>query len=481
MRISTRVSLSLSALAFVVFGGVGTAQVLMEKHDLERGFMRDAATLCQATAQALRQDHDPDESAALLRSIPRYDEDLTVSLWRAGRRGAGADLQGASAASADVDPVALEAIETDGVASRISELPDGSRVAIVAAPIDTREDARAIVIVHPLDEIDADIRAAVAITALSVALFSILGGLVGLFLGEVYIVRPLARLDRAMALVAAGDLTVAPLGGSGDEVGRVLSHFDEMRAELAKAWGRLRTEEDAHRSTLERLADADRLVTVGQLAAGLAHEIGSPLQILGGRARKLVARAEPDGDVAKSASIIVAQTDRITGIVRQLLEFARPRRAQRREVDPVECITPVVDLLELEAGRRGVTIRLHAGPGTDGATVEVDADGLQQVVFNLARNGLAAVDEGGTIEIRIDAVATDDGRILELVVADDGVGISEETRRRAFEPFFTTRAREGGVGLGLAVVRSLVEGMDGTITLGARPSVGTELVVRIPC
>ena len=112
-----------------------------------------------------------------------------------------------------------------------------------------------------------------------------------------------------------------------------------------------------------------------------------------------------------------------------------------------------------------------------------DPDALQQVVFNLARNGLAAVEERGTVEIKVGVqpAGPDRPRMLELVVADDGAGISEETRRRAFEPFFTTRGREGGVGLGLAVVASLVEGMEGTITFRAREGGGTVFEVKVPC
>ncbi len=475
--------MSLSILALLIFGGIGTVQVLMEKHDLERAFIRDAATLCQATAEALREDlgeHDPEDST-LVRSISHYDEDFDVKIWRPGAAPAAGS---AAERAALAEPVVARAVETGRVASEIASLRDGGRVAIVATLIDASVDSRAVVLVHPLDEIDADVRAAAAMTALAVALFSLLGGLGGFVLGEMYIVRPLRRLDDAMSQVAAGELKLAPLGGSRDEVGRVLTHFDEMRAELAKAWDRLGEEQDAHRRTLERLADADRLVTVGHLAAGLAHEIGSPLQILGGRARKLAARAEPDSEVAKAASILVTQTDRITGIVRQLLEFARPRVVERRAVDPVASIGPVVELLELEAGRRGVAVHLHAGTGGAGSTTAlVDADALQQIVFNLARNGLAAVEDGGTVDIRVDVEPARDGRprTLALVVADDGAGISEETREHAFEPFFTTRGREGGVGLGLAVVRSLVEGMNGTITFSPRDEGGTEFVVRLPC
>src|SRR5690606_23670598 len=221
----------------------------------------------------------------------------------------------------------------------------------VAVPITGLATKVAVALVRPLDELDADLRREGAIMALAVLAFSVLAGVLGFGLGEVYIRRPLERLDEAMAALAAGDTTAAPLVQRRDEVGRVSTRFLAMRTELVRAQAQLQAEQDAHRSTLEHLTAADRLVTIGQLAAGLAHEIGSPLQILHGRAQKLLEGAEPGGEIARIAQILVSQTDRITRIVRQLLTFARPREPSQEQVEPASCGAPGLDRLRPEAKR----------------------------------------------------------------------------------------------------------------------------------
>ena len=479
MRISTKVSLSLTLLAAVIFGGLGALQIQDEKRDLERAFFEDATTLCRTTAESLRYDLPVQESAesrALLRSLERFDDDLTVVLWRPEPPHV-PDSETDSRRRAWVDAAGRQASYDRTVVQRIVKNPDGTRAAIVASPIEGSSTLGAVVLVHPLDAVDQDLRHEALMTGLGVLAFSVVSGVLGFALGEVYIARPLARLDRAMSAVAAGNLDAPALQGRGDEVGRVLRQFDQMRGELGKARARLEAEQDAHRATLERLVHADRLVSVGQLAAGLAHEIGSPLQILHGRARKLADRSE-GGESVKIARIIVEQTERITRIVEHLLQFARPRPAKLQRIDPARCIEPVLELLELEAKRRGARVSVDAPRGE---SARVDPDALQQIVFNLVRNGLAALDEDGCVDLRVRVEEGRDSRMLELTVRDDGVGMTDEVRERLFAPFFTTRAHEGGRGLGLTVVHSLVEGMGGTIDVTPRKTRGTTFIVRIPC
>lgn len=482
MRISTKVSLSLALLGLLVFGGLGALQVGIEQRDLERALVREASTLCLAIAESVRHDLlelDPADSSALLASLEGFEQDLDVMVWRPG------DTPTVPAAGVALPTEVLQSVGHTAVSggvlvSRVVELTEDRRVVVVAAPIDPEHELGAIVLMRPLDSIDADVAREARMIGVSVLLFSVLGGLLGYVLGEVYIRRPLDRLDRAMTVVAGGDLDASLSPGRPDEVGRVLERFDHMRRELQRARTRLQAEQDAHRTTLERLADADRLVTIGQLAAGLAHEIGSPLQTLHGRAQKLLDRCGADHELGHGAQIIVAQTERISRIVRQLLQLARPHVHELRATDPVTCIRAVADLLELEARRREASLHLDAEPA---GLVDTDPDALQQIVFNLVRNALGALAPGGRVDIRVrvEPPAAHVPRTLVVIVADDGRGMSDEVRERAFEPFFTTRAREGGVGLGLAVVRSLVEAMHGTVAAAARPGGGTEIIVRMPC
>lgn len=482
MRISTKVSLSLAVLGLVVFGGLGAVQVSTEKRDLEQALVREATTLCRTAAESLRQDvveQDLWESSALLQSVEEFERDLDVMVWRPDEP---TPTVGKAVPAALLDEVGRAAVVSGEVVTRMIDLSEGQRAVIVAASIDPQREFGAIVLVRPLAAIDADVRREAQMIGLSVLVFSVLGGILGFVLGEIYIRRPLARLDQAMTVVAGGDLDASLSPGRADEIGLVLERFNHMRRELQRARLRLHAEQDAHRATREHMADLDRLVTIGQLAAGLAHEIGSPLQILHGRALKLADRLPHDQELARSAQIIVTQTERITRTVRQLLELARPHRYEVRPADPVACIRAVMDLLELEARRREVSVRLD-GPSSGLVNVDVDADALQQIVLNVARNGLAALAPGGTVQIhvKVDNATTDIPKTLEVRVSDDGRGMSDEVRAHAFEPFFTTRAHEGGVGLGLAVVQSLVHAMRGSVAASARPGGGTEIVVRVPC
>lgn len=481
MRISNKMSLSLTVVGLFVFGGLGLWQLGLEKRDLERAALGDATTLARAAAESARQDlgeGDPEDSTALLHSLERFDTRFDAVLWseQTPQRPAGAPAEIVDA----VDAVGRTVTAGGSPATRIVHV-DGNRVAVVGASVDAARSrsSGAIVLIRPLGDVDADLRREALGIAAAVLAFSLLGGVVGLVLGESYIGRPLARLDRAIADVGAGDFELPLPTARPDEVGRVVARFDEMRRALLTTQRRLQTEEDAHRATRERVADLDRLVTVGQLSAGLAHEIGSPLQILRARAEKLTERAAGDTDLAASATTIAEQAQRIERIVGQLLQFARPRSRELRAIEPARCVGAVVDLLAFEARRRGVQLELDAAPIP---TVLTDPDAVQQIVFNLVRNGIFATDHGGKIRIE---VAVEEGpeppRILRLVVSDDGLGMGPEVRDRAFEPFFTTRVRDGGVGLGLAVVRSLVDGLKGSITLDSAPDEGTRATVELPC
>jgi signal transduction histidine kinase len=482
VRISTKISLSFTVVGLVVFGGLGLWQLRAEKRDLESAAIGDATTLARAAAESARQDlgeGDPEDSTALLHSLERFDTRFDAVLWSEQRPRWPTDAPREIADA--VDSVGRTATAGGGPATRIVHVDGGGRVAIVGAPVDAlrSHSSGAIVLVRPLDDVDADLQREGSAVAIAVLAFSLFGGLVGFVLGESYIGRPLARLDRAMSVVGAGDFEIPLPTARADEVGRVLGRFDQMRRELSTTQRRLQSEENAHRATRDRLADLDRLVTVGQLSAGLAHEIGSPLQILRARAEKLTERAGSDAGLAASARTIAEQAERIERIVGQLLQFARPRSRELRATDPATCVGAVVDLLTFEARRRAVELELDA---TRLPMVFTDADALQQIVFNLVRNGIAATGRGGTIRI---GLRVDEGpeppRILRLVVSDNGIGMRPEVRDRAFEPFFTTRGRDGGVGLGLAVVRSLVESLEGSITLESSPREGTEAKVELPC
>jgi len=304
-------------------------------------------------------------------------------------------------------------------------------------------------------------------------------------IGLIYIGWPMKRLINGMSRIKAGNFAPLPLKNQQDEMGVLLAAFNDMAAELENARQKLKEEAQSRSHVQTALQDADKLITIGQLSAGLAHEIGSPLQILKGRAEHLLLCSEHPDEVVRHAKILVSQTERITRIVQQLLKFTRRRPAQLTRIDLQKPIHAVLNLLEYEAHRKLVELKFQTAPNLP--MVYADSDSIQQIVLNLMTNALSAIDSGGqiliTIEPGVDSPDTDKNQPPKTVcvsVSDNGCGMSPDVLKHLFEPFFTTRHEQGGVGLGLAVARSLVTLHNGTIKAESSPDQGSTITITLP-
>jgi signal transduction histidine kinase len=329
-----------------------------------------------------------------------------------------------------------------------------------------------VAIARPTDDLVADLERTRTrhIVALIALLISTIGA--GLALGTLHVTRPIARLLEGVRHVREGDFRARVKPGRHDEIGRLVDEFNAMIGVLEESRARIEEEAEA-RSRLEMgLQRVDKLVTIGQLSAGLAHEIGSPLQVLSGRAAELTSHGDPE--VRRQASLLVAQCERITRVVEQLLSFGRRKAAVVEPCDLAIPVRAVIDLLAGEARRRGVSLALDVSEGS--RRIVGDTDQLQQVTLNLVRNALHVTPSGGTVQVRIDHT---DGRV-RLIVKDSGPGIDSEAQTRLFEPFFTTRASSGGTGLGLAVVRSIANDHHARIDVRSQAGQGAEFVVSFP-
>jgi signal transduction histidine kinase len=183
-------------------------------------------------------------------------------------------------------------------------------------------------------------------------------------------------------------------------------------------------------------------------------------------------RDHEDPEVRRQADLLVTECDRIARVVEQLLSFGRRKPAAIAPCTLVEPVRTVIDLLGHEARRRGITLVADAA---DRSRIEADPDQLQQIALNLINNALAATPRGGTVTVRVER----NERQVELSIRDTGPGIPTAMQPRLFEPFFTTRATEGGSGLGLAVVRAIATEHRASITVMSDFQ-GTEFVVRFP-
>ena len=453
--IRLRFTIALTLLGLLLFGGYAVFAYGWEVDDLHSATEREILTLGRSLATSLgnalrdRQRADIDETLHALESLePKiyvhvHDVDAREIAHSAGER---------------IDP-AIEVLARRATTSAHEFVELGDERIVYVAPLtsDSGQVIGAIVVGRAIDDLKADLaRTRWRLIAVVVAFIAVTM-IAGVLLGTAYITRPLATMLDGVAHVRDGDFKSRVPLARHDEIGALVDEFNAMVAALGEARQRIELETEA-RLRLERgLQGIDKMVTIGQLSAGLAHEIGSPLQVLSGRAAALLTRST-DPETRRQAEILVEQTMRITRIVAQLLSFGRRRPAVIAACDLARPVAAVLELLDGEARRRGVALELQRGAGS--FVIDADEDQLQQIVLNLVRNALAATPSGGRITVQVEAAAT----AVRLIVRDTGPGIPPELHARLFEPFFTTRAAEGGTGLGLAVVRAIVVEHGGTIT-----------------
>lgn len=217
----------------------------------------------------------------------------------------------------------------------------------------------------------------------------------------------------------------------------------------------------------QRLLHSEKLVTAGQLAAGIAHEVGTPLNVARGRVELTLSHLGPEHKDSSNQQVAIEQIDRVTRLLQQLLDYVRPAPASIQDVDLRLTLKTVADLLTAEATKRKVALVVDGGAALP--TLRTDPDQVQQIVINLVMNAIDASPSGGQVHLR--TKASDRGVAVEIV--DAGSGIPREIQQQVFDPFFTTKKRGQGTGLGLWVVAQLVRAQSAEIELDSEPGRGT--------
>jgi signal transduction histidine kinase len=245
--------------------------------------------------------------------------------------------------------------------------------------------------------------------------------------------------------------------------------MNAMSDALASALDKTAKETEARIKAVEQLRHAERLATVGRLAAGLAHELGTPLSIVSGHAQMIWGREVAGEAVVTSARAIDREADRMGRIVRQLLDFARRKGPEGSACNAIDVTSRCVALLRPMAEQYRVGTRLEVP--REPLRAAIDEDSLQHVLTNLAVNAVQAMQNGGTLRVvlsRAPARQRPGDELVERVridVGDTGQGIAPEVLPHVFEPFFTTKQPGEGTGLGLAVVYGIVDDHRGWIEI----------------
>jgi signal transduction histidine kinase len=299
-----------------------------------------------------------------------------------------------------------------------------------------------------------------------------------------------------MQAAEKGQLNVRARLQSWDEIGLLAAHLNrllrrienfsnEMGRKVEEATGEVaRRNEELRRineelfETQKNLARSERLAVAGQLAASLAHEIGTPLNSISGHVQLLARRKTNDEATARRLLVIEKQVENIVRTVRQLLSWTRKFDLRLELVDlghvledSVLLSSPVLELRK---------IRVQLSLAKDCPKIYGDSGYLHQVFLNLINNSTDAMPRGGELRIKLRAPSPEEPQEVEVVIADTGTGMAHETLAHVFDPMFTTKQIGTGAGLGLAICDQIVRQHAGTIHAESEPSQGTTFTIRLP-
>lgn len=307
-------------------------------------------------------------------------------------------------------------------------------------------------------------------------------GVSAVLLGHWLIGRPVRRLVDHAHRIAEGELS-RPAQTRHDEIGILQAAMGAMVDGLDAARVRAKAEAEARALAEQAMRRKERLATIGTLAAGLAHELGTPLQVVSGRARGIASDSTTSAGSRDRAEVIREQTRRMERIVRQLLDFARAPTVAPKVVGIEELLRESYHLMQPVAEEHGSIIELSE-PVPD-LKVHVDPLQLSQVLTNVINNAIEAMPDGGTIRLtaRADAEppgSSGDGRFVCVDVTDNGPGIPEEHTHRVFDPFFTTKPVGQGTGLGLSVAHGVVKEHGGYFDIGPNAPRGARVSIYLP-
>ena len=329
-------------------------------------------------------------------------------------------------------------------------------------------------------------RASVVRIFISTAVVAVVCAVTSLVLGFLFVGRPVRSLIEQARRVGSGDLSQRITFTQDDEMAELARETNAMCDRLAEAKERLAVETYEKIAMLEAMRHADRLKTVGQLASGVAHELGTPLNVVLGRAKMVIDQEGIAAEPVKHARSIVEQAERMTVIIRQLLDFARRRGPKLETMGLRQMSEHAVTMLSPLAEKRGVTLAIVPGP--EAGVLELDSNQIHQALANLIVNAVQAMPKAGTVRISIERRRArpppdrnePEGDYVALEVADEGVGIPTENLSRLFDPFFTTKAVGEGTGLGLSVSYGIVRDHGGWIGVGTEPGKGSRFTIYLP-
>ncbi len=284
---------------------------------------------------------------------------------------------------------------------------------------------------------------------------------------EKLINRPISSLKDMMAKVEKGNLHLQLHVKKHDEIGNLTQSFNQMVRNLEEANTKI---EELFSKQMEK---AEHLASIGELAAGLAHEIKNPIAGMKGALEIINQKTDSSNPNKEIFTEMLLQIDKINKVIHDLLSYAKPKEMNKRVVDPNEAVNNAIKLARTQISDKEIDIQFKSL--TNRTRALIDADKIQEVILNLMVNSISAINNKGRISIELHKK---NQKELEIFFSDDGMGIKQEHMSQIFNPFFTTKNR--GTGLGLSICKKIIEAHNGSIEVKSKSKEGTTFSIRLP-
>ena len=485
MRLTLKITIAVLLGVALIFSAYSYLSIQREREQLKKTLSREARYLGESLrAMVIEVWSERGEQAAinfLQRANKVHPEVLVRWVW--------IDDDSPPSYQPRVPTEQLDALHNEETLALMAGSPDGHDFLLTYLPLLIDGGARvgAIELSESMDEMHDYIEESLRRSAWVVGGMVVSSLLLMTVLGSFWINRPMRRLRAQAERIGSGDFSPSlDIPGTG-ELAELAGTIERMRGQLADA---RQAEEAANKEkidTLDKLRHTERLATLGHLSAGMAHELGTPLNVIAGRAKLIGSAGLSVEDTTRSAKIIGEQAERMTGIMQQLLSFARRGKARKQPVELNAVLRAVVPLLEPLIHTQQIELKLLES--NQPMQVSADPGQLQQVLLNLSLNGIQAMPDGGLLELSCspaedlqipEGIEASSARWLKLQVRDQGRGIKAEDLQRIFDPFFTTKEVGQGTGLGLSITYGIIEEHGGWIEVDSTPGTGCCFSVYLP-
>jgi len=480
MRIATRIFLYLFTLIAIASAVLGYVSIKDERDHLLSGIRSEARLMARSLAAVLRFYHPGDPSVdldKLLADISPRQWDPPPMLRFYDREGApkGTACAQCNSLSLPHKEIDLHALGENGREEFMERGVDQFFSIIV--PVKGRGDSPqgALEVVLPLQQVNRTL----AGTTRRFLLFTVvlvvgLGALI-IIIARWNITQPISKLIGAARQLGAGDFSsrlessgVADLDKLIDELNRMAEQLEEQSTNRECFY--------QEKLQLEKgLRHAEKLASIGQLSSGLAHEIGTPLNVISGRAEHLLSKTDKNDASRKALLTIVQQSESIAALIERLLAFSRKEEQLFTTISLQHPIREAYSLCLMRSKRNSNEIKLDLNLCDD--SMIGDADALQHLFVNLFLNSFQAIEGAGKIHVSIKAQAP---HLLTVIYEDNGPGIPEEQLSRVFDPFYTTKQVGEGTGLGLFIVANIIEEHSGDISIEASATGGVRFIINLP-